>query len=44
MATSKAQKELDKERISRIRAQARLNAQNRYMAKLERILEGKGVS
>lgn len=44
MTKSKAEQELEKERIAKIRAQAQLRAQNKYMLKLERILEGKGVS
>ncbi len=40
---SKVQQELLNEREKRIRAQAKLQAMNRYMDKLERILEGKGA-
>ncbi len=39
---TKVQEELDKERIAKIRAQAQLRAQNRYMLKLEAILAAKG--
>lgn len=35
---TKAQEELEKERIAKIRAQANLRAQNKYLEKLERIL------
>jgi hypothetical protein len=43
MVMSKADKALLKEREQKIRAQAKLHAQNRYMKNLERILTGSAV-
>lgn len=44
MTKSKVQQELEKEKMAKIRAQAQLRAQNKYLSLLERIASGKGVN